>query len=104
MFHKFKNAFNNVKNFLGQGYTHGKNFLGRLDNALQTGKDMYRMIEPTLYSLAPETTSKANRHLNVVSSKYDSIKHKVVQAHDTAEHHVKDISNKFKSKNIHIGL
>ena len=65
---------------------------------------MYRIIEPTLHSLAPETTSKANRHLNDVSSKYDSIKNKVVQAHDTAEHHVKDISNKFKSKNIHIGL
>lgn len=104
MFHKFKNAFNNIKSFLGQGYTHGKNFLGRLDSALQTGKDMYRIIEPTLYSLAPESTSKANRHLNDVSSKYDSIKNKVINAHDTAEHHVKEVSNKFKSKNINIGL
>ena len=104
MFHKLKNAFNSIKNFLGQGYSHGKHFLGKLDNAIQTGKDIYRIIEPTLYSLSPETTSKADRHLNYVSSKYDSIKNKVVHAHDTAEHHVKDISNKFKSRNINIGL
>ena len=104
MFHKFKHHFDNFKNFLGRGYAHGKNFLGKLDNALQTGKDIYRIIEPTLYSLSPEATSKANRHLNDVSSKYDSIKNKVIHAHDAVEHHAKDISNKFKSKTIHIGL
>ena len=103
MFHKFKHHFDNFKNFLGRGYAHGKNILGKLDNALQTGKDIYRIIEPTLYSLSPETT-KANRHLNDVSSRYDSIKNKVIHAHDTAEHHVKELSNKFKSKNINIGL
>ena len=104
MFHKLKNYFNNVKNFLGQGYAHGKHFLGKLDSAIRTGKDTYRIIEPTLYSLPPETTSKANRHLNDVSSKYNSIKNKVVHAHDTAEHHAKDNSKKFKSKTINIGL
>jgi hypothetical protein len=104
MFHKFKHHFENFKNFLGRGYAHGKNLLGKLDNVVQTGKDIYRIIEPTLHSLAPETTSKANRHLNDVSSKYDSIKNKVINAHDTVEHHAKDISHKFKSKNINIGL
>ena len=91
MFHKFKHHFENFKNFLGRGYAHGKNFLGKLDNVVQTGKDIYRIIEPTLHSLAPETTSKANRHLNDVSSRYDSIKNKVIHAHDTAEHHVNDL-------------
>jgi hypothetical protein len=41
MFHKFKHHFDRVKNFLGQGYTHGKAFLGRLDNAYNTGKEIY---------------------------------------------------------------
>ena len=104
MFHKFKHHFDNFKNFLGRGYAHGKHILGKLDNALQTGKDIHRIIEPTLHSLAPETTSKANRHLNDASSKYDSIKNKVIHAHDTAENHVKELSNKFKSKNFNIGL
>ena len=40
MFHKLKNYFNKVKNFLGQGYAHGKHFLGKLDSAIQTGKDI----------------------------------------------------------------
>ena len=56
------------------------------------------------FSLSPEATSKANRTLNDVSSNYDSIKNKVIQTHDAVEHHAKDISNKFKSKNIYIGL
>lgn len=106
MFHKlnFRKHFDNVKNFLGQGYAHGKAFLGRLDNAFNTGKEIYKIIEPAIHHLAPNATSKANKHLNDAASRYDSIKNKVIHAHDTAEHHVNDISNKFKSKNIHIGL
>jgi hypothetical protein len=104
MFHNVKHHFDKVKNLLGQGYAHGKAFLGRLDNAVNTGKEIYKIIEPALHSLAPQTTSKANKHLTDAASRYDSIKNKVIQAHDTAEHHVNDISSKFKSKNIHIGL
>ena len=104
MFHKIRHHFDKVKNFLGQGYAHGKAFLGRLDNAYKTGKEIYKIVEPALHSLAPETTSKANKHFNNAASRYDSIKDKVINAHDTAAHHVNDISSKFKSKNIHIGL
>jgi len=106
MFHKlnFRKHFDKVKNFLGQGYAHGKAFLGKLDNVFNTGKDIYKIIEPALNTLAPETTSKASKHFSEAASKYDSIKNKVIHAHDTAEHHLNDISNKFKSKNIHIGL
>jgi hypothetical protein len=104
MFHKFKHHFDRVKNFLGQGYTHGKAFLGRLDNAFNTGKEIYKIIEPALNNLAPEAASRASKHFSHAASKYDSIKNKVVNAHDTVEHHVNDIAHKFKSKNIHIGL
>ena len=106
MFHKlnFRKHFDNVKNLLGQGHAHGKSFLGRLDNAFNTGKEIYKIIQPAMHQLAPKATSKATGYLSDASSKYDSIKNKVINAHDTAEHHVNDISNKFKSKNIHIGL
>ena len=36
----FGKHFNNVKNFIGQGYHHGKRFLGHLDHAYRTGKDI----------------------------------------------------------------
>ena len=44
MFHKinFGKHFNNVKNFIGQGYHHGKRFLGHLDNANRTGAEIYK--------------------------------------------------------------
>ena len=40
MFHKFKHHFDNFKNFPGRGYAHGQHILGKLDSALQTGKDI----------------------------------------------------------------
>ena len=102
MFHKlnFGKHFNNVKNFIGQGYHHGKRFLGHLDHAYRTGKDIYQMIEPSLHQMAPETTGKANKHLNKMDSNYNSIRDKVADAHA----HVNDIAGKLKSKNIHIGI
>ena len=38
----FGKHFNNVKNFIGQGYHHGKRFLGHLDNAYRTGAEIYK--------------------------------------------------------------
>ena len=44
MFHKmnFGKHFNNVNNFIGHGYHHGKRFLGHLDNAYRTGAEIYK--------------------------------------------------------------
>jgi hypothetical protein len=96
----FAKHFNNVKNFIGQGYHHGKRFLSHLDHAYRTGKDIYQMIEPSLQHMAPETAGKANKHFNKMDSNYNSIRDKVVDAHA----HVNDIAGKLKSKNIHIGI
>ena len=106
MFHKknFGKHFNNVKNFIGQGYHHGKRFLGHLDNAYRTGAEIYKKIEPALKQVAPETTGHANRHFNKLDNNYNNIKNTVLDAHGQAEHHINDISGKLKSKNIHIGI
>ena len=40
----FGKHFNNVKSFIGQGYHHGKRFLGHLDNAYRTGADIYKIL------------------------------------------------------------
>ena len=106
MFHKmnFGKHFNNVKNFIGQGYHHGKRFLGHLDNAYRTGAEIYKIMEPALQKVAPETIGHANRHLNKLDNNYNNIKNKVLDAHGQAEHHINDISGKLKSKNIHIGI
>ena len=37
----FGKHFNNVKTLRGNGYHHGKRFLGHLDNAYRTGKEKY---------------------------------------------------------------
>ena len=52
MFHElnFGKHFNNVKNFNGQGYHHGKRFLGHLDNAYRTGKEIYKKLLSQLYN------------------------------------------------------
>ncbi len=102
MFHKltFRPQCNKVKNFLGQGYHHGKRYLGHLDHAYRTGKDIYTMIEPALQHIAPETTGNANRHLNRMDSNYSSIRDKVAKAHS----HVNDIAGRLKTQNIHIGI
>ena len=102
MFHKmnFGKRFNNVKNFIGQGYHHGKRFLGHLDNAYRTGAEIYTALQ----KVAPETIGHANKHLNKLDSNYNNIKNKVLDAHGQAEHHINDISGKLRSKNIHIGI
>ena len=51
MFYKFKPHFDNFKNFLGRGYAHGKHILGKLDSALQTGKDIYIELLNQLYTV-----------------------------------------------------
>ena len=61
---------------------------------------IYKMIEPSLQQIAPETTGKANMHLNRMDSNYSSIRDKVSRAHS----HVNDIAGKLKTHNIHIGL
>ena len=106
MFHKlnFGKHFNNVKNFIGQGYHHGKRFLGHLDNAYRTGSEIFKIIEPALKQVAPETTGQANRHFNKLDNNYNNIKNKVLDAHSQAEHHINNISGKLKSKNIHVGI
>ena len=106
MFHKmnFGKHIHHVKNFLGQGYHHGKRFLGHLDHAYRTGKEIDKIVEPALQQLAPETTGKANSHLNRLDSNYNSIKNKVMDTHDKVEYHANDILGKLKHKNIHIGI
>ena len=100
----FGKHFNNVNIFFGQGYHHGKRFLGHLDNANRTGAEISKIIEPALQQVAPETTGHANRHLNKLDSNYNNIKNKVLDAHGHAEHHINDISGKLRSKNIQIGI
>ena len=84
MFHKFRHHFDKVKDFLGRGYAHGKTFLGHLDNAYRTGKEIYNIVQPALHSLAPHATSHATKHLNHAASAYENIKHNRSIASDIA--------------------
>ena len=104
MFNKLGHHLGKVKAFIGQGYAHGKRFLGHLDNAYRTGKEIYNIVQPAMRHLAPETTSNVNRHLNKMDSNYNRIGDKVVDTHSKVEHHVNDMAGKFKAKNIHIGM
>ena len=104
MFNKLGQHFGKVKGLLGRGYAHGKRFLGHLDNAYRTGKEIYNIVQPAIQHLAPETGGKIHGHLNKLDSNYSRIREKVVDAHSKVEHHVNDIAGKFKAKNIHIGI
>ena len=104
MFDKIGHHFGKVKALLGQGYAHGHRFLGHLDNAYRTGKEIYNIVQPAMQHLAPEATGNVNKHLNKMDSNYSRIRDQVVDAHSKVEHHYNDISGKLKSKNIHIGI
>ena len=104
MFNKLGHHFGKVKAFLGQGYAHGKRFLGHIDNANRTGKEIYNIVQSAMQHLAPETTGKVNKHLNKMDSNYSNIRGKVIDTHSKVEHHMNDMAGKFKAKNIHIGI
>ena len=76
-----ENTLTTLRIFIGQGYHHGKRFLGHLDNAYRTGSEIYKIIEPALKQVAPETTGQANRHFNKLDNNYNNIKNKVLDAH-----------------------
>ena len=104
MFNKLGQHFSKVKTLLGQGYAHGKRFLGHLDSAYRTGKEIYNIVQPAMQHLAPETTGQVNRHLNKMDSNYSRIRDKVIDTHSKVAHHANDIAGKLKAKNIHIGI
>ena len=43
-----RNRFATVKSHLHAGYNHTKNFLGRVDHAVNVGKHLYNAIEPVI--------------------------------------------------------
>ena len=104
MFNKLGHHFGKVKTLVGQGYIHAQRFSGHLDKAYRTGKEISNIVQPAMQQLAPETTGKVNSHLNKMDSNYSHIRNKVVDTHSKVEHHINDITGKFKSKNINIGI
>ena len=104
MLNKLAHHFGTAKTLLGQGYAYGKRFLGHLDHAYRTGKEIYNIVQPAMQQLAPEATGNVNRHLNKMDSNYSRIRDQVVDTHSKAQHHYNDISGHLKSKNTHIGI
>ena len=93
MFSKLRHHAHKFKEFLGRTYTHGKNFLGHIDNAVQNGKRLYSLVEPLISHYSPGHSKQLTDSVMKGISAYDSIKNKVIENHDIIHHHTKKLHN-----------
>ena len=83
---------NNAKNFLGRTYVTTKGILRDVDHGFRVAKQVYAIAAPTIQALAGHhNASQLNRGAMKAISGYDSIRSKIMDAHDT----VQDTANQF---------
>jgi hypothetical protein len=93
--HHFNSIYNNTKKHLGNIYHHTKNVLGHIDNGISVGRTIFSVLQPYIEHYGQ---GHINKHAMKALTHYDDIKKRVVDAHDTAENHLNDISGKLKGK------
>ena len=103
--HTVRRAFNNTKNFIGDGYHKAKSFLGDIDTGINTAKSIYSIINPAMTSLLGDThTNEANKYVMKNLNNYESIRNKVMDSEEQINKHYQHISNELKKNKIDIGL
>ena len=103
--HMVRRAFNNTKNFIGDGYHKAKSFMGDLDSTINTAKNIYSIIQPAMTSLLGDTnTNVANKYIMKNLNNYESIRNKVMDSEEQINNHYNHISNELKKNKIDIGL
>jgi hypothetical protein len=83
-----RNLFSRVKSHLHSGYNHTKNFLGKVDHAVDVGKQIYNALEPVINHYVSGNGSRAI-HNGVMKglNGYESLRNKLIDHHEDAANH-----------------
>ena len=99
------NHFRTGKRLLSRGYTNTKHFLNKVNEGYEVGKEVYKVLKPSLEALA------GTRNYQAIDSKvgkaihsYENVRNHVLDSHQQVENHVGGIVEQMKKKNINIGL
>ena len=76
-----------MKSHLHSGYYHTKNFLGKVDHAVNAGKQIYNAIEPVINHYVSGHSNAINNTVMKSLSGYESLRNKVMDHHADASYH-----------------
>ena len=99
------NHFRTGKRLLSRGYTNTKHFLNKVNEGYEVGKEVYKVLKPSLEALAGSQHYKAiDSKVGKAINSYENVRNHVVDSHQQVENHVGGIVEQMKKKNINIGL
>ena len=83
-----RNLFSRVKSHMNAGYNHTKNFLGKVDHAVNVGNQIYNALEPVINHYVSGNGSRAF-HNGVMKSLngYETLRNKLIDHHEDAANH-----------------
>ena len=83
-----RNLFSRVKSHLHTGYHHTKNFLGKVDHAVNVGKQIYNALEPVInHYISGHGARAINNSVMKSLSGYESLRKNVIDHHEDATYH-----------------
>ena len=83
-----RDIFSRVKSHLHSGYYHTKNFLGKVDHAVNVGKQIYNALEPVINHYVSGNGSRAiHSHVMKGLNGYESLRNKLIDHHEDAANH-----------------
>ena len=99
------NHFRTGKTLLSRGYANTKHFLNKVNEGYEVGKEVYKVLKPSLEALAGSSKYNAiDSKVGRAMSSYENVRNRVLDSHQQVETHVGGIVEQMKKKNINIGL
>jgi hypothetical protein len=102
--HSISQAIGKTKDFVGKAYSTTKNVLSDVDTGIRMAKQVYSIASPVLQTVLGENYNKGNKYLMKGLSGYDSLRNKVMEADEQAQHHYSQVAGDLKKSKINIGL
>ena len=99
-----RHLFATVKSHLHAGYNHTKNFLGRVDHAVNVGKHTYNAIEPVIKHYAGGHSRAIHSGVMNSLSGYERLRNTVMDHHNDAVHHVNQVAGNLRKSLPNLGL
>ena len=99
-----RSLFATVKSHVNAGYNHTKNFLGRVDHAVNIGKHIYNAIEPVINHYAGNHSRAIHHGVKSGLSGYERLRYTVMDHHEDAVHHVNQVAGNLRKSLPNLGL
>ena len=93
------------KQLLTRGYSNTKHFLNKVNEGYEVGKEVYKILKPSMEALAGSQNYKAiDSKVGKAMNSYEDVRNHVADSHQQVADHVGGIVEQMKKKNINIGL